>query len=83
MTGSGLSAFVVGFVAGAAVFWRMSKVVERFRRARRDFRTARAGIRTLAEMVVSRGWEAVKLGLLAAAILVVVSAAWYQNRPGR
>ena len=80
MTGAGLSAFMVGFLSGAAVFWQMSKVVERFRRARRDFRAARKGMRTLAEMVAGRGWEAIKLVVLAVVIVSVAVGAWMGSR---
>lgn len=80
MTGDSASAFVIGFVVGALVFWQLSKVSERFRRARRDFRAARNGMRTLMEMVISRGWQAVKLWLLVVAVLVVVIASWLGHR---
>lgn len=82
MTGGGLSAFMVGFAAGGVVFWQLSRVSERFRRARRDFKAARNGIRTLAEMVVSRAWQAVKLWAVAAVVVGVVFAAWLGNRDG-
>jgi hypothetical protein len=82
VSGGDLSAFMVGFVAGAVVFWQLSKVSERFRRARRDFRAARNGMRTLAEMVVSRGWQAVKLWLLVTAVLAVAVASWLGSRDG-
>jgi len=80
VTGSALASFMIGFVSGAAVFWQLSKVSERFRRARRDFRAARKGMRTLAEMVVSRGWQAIKVWTLAAAIVGAAVAAWLGAR---
>lgn len=80
MTGGGLSVFLVGMAVGAVVAWQLSAVSERFRRARRDFRMARSGIRTLAEMVVSRFWQAVKLWLLVTAVLLVVVASWLGHR---
>ena len=80
VTGAGLSTFLVGMVVGAVVAWQLSAVSERFRRARRDFRMARSGMRTLAEMVVSRGWQAVKLWMLLAVIVAVVIAGWAGGR---
>lgn len=80
MSGNQLSAFMVGFAVGALVSWQLSAVSERFRRARRDFRAARNGMRTLAEMVVSRGWQALKLWLLIAIIVAVVVAGWLGGR---
>lgn len=73
-----LAPFVVGFVAGGVVFWQVSKYLERFRRARHDFRRARAGIRTLIEMMFRRGFEAlgwavVGLAVVAFVVFVVVN----------
>jgi hypothetical protein len=83
VSGGDLSGFLIGFVSGAVVFWQLSRVSERFRRARRDLRAARKGIRTLIEMVISRGWQAVKLWLLVTAVLGVVVAAWLGSRSGK
>jgi hypothetical protein len=62
VTGQAFTAFMIGFVLGAVVFWQLSKVSERFRRARRDFREARKGLRTLAEMVLSRACRRSRCG---------------------
>lgn len=71
-----MSTFIAGFVAGGLVAWQVSKTVERFRRARYDFRIARSGIRTLVEMMFKRGWDALRWSAAGAVILAVVVYAW-------
>lgn len=80
MTGLDFTAFVIGFGSGAVVFWQVSKVVERFRRARRDFRAAKRGMRTLVEMMLRGGWHAAKGSAVGAGIVAVAFFAWYLNR---
>lgn len=75
-----MTVFVAGFIVGGLVFWHVSVALERFRRARRDFRATRAGLRTLVEMMVSRAWQAVKGLALAAVVIAVVFALWRHNR---
>jgi hypothetical protein len=76
VTAADLSQLLIGIAIGAAVAWRLSAVSERFRRARRDLRIARSGIRTLLEMVASRAWDAIKLWILVIVIVAVAIAAW-------
>lgn len=80
MTGDRLSYFLVGFAVGAGVFWQVSKVVERFRRARRDYQATVAGLRTLVEMMFSRGWQAVKWSALGAAVVAIVIFGWWNGQ---
>jgi hypothetical protein len=75
---SGTSIFVVGFAAGAWVFWNVSIAVERFRRARQDFRATRQGLRTLMEMMFNRGWEAIK-GVSTAVVAVLLVALFWRH----
>jgi hypothetical protein len=77
VNGSVLAPFLVGFVAGGVVFWQVSKYLERFRRARYDFRRARHGISTLVEMMFRRGveaagWALIGLAVVAGLVLVAV-----------
>jgi hypothetical protein len=80
MTGPSTTYFVLGFVVGGMVFWNVSVAVERFRRARSDFAMTRRGLRTLVEMMVNRGVQAVKGLLLAALTIVAVVAFWQSQR---
>lgn len=79
MTGAGMTTFIAGFIAGAAVFWHVSLAVERFRRARRDFAATRQGLRTLVEMMVHRGVEAVR-GVFVATLIVGAVFLWWRHR---
>jgi hypothetical protein len=69
--------FVIGFAVGAYVFWHVSIAVERFRRARDDFRATRRGLRTLIEMMARRGWDAVK-GVSTAIVLIALVALFWR-----
>lgn len=76
MNGVGTVAFVLGFSLGAVVFWNVSVAVERFRRARLDFRMTRSGLRTLVEMMWARGVQAAKGLLFAATAVAAVVMLW-------
>lgn len=80
MNGAGMTTFIVGFVAGGVVFWHVSMAVERFRRARRDFAATRKGLRTLVEMMVHRGVEAVRGVLAAAFVIAILVLIWRRER---
>lgn len=75
-----MSAFVAGYLAGAIsgvlVVWRFAKAVERFRRARVDFRHYVNGARGQIEVVRNNGWQMLKLGagtlLVSVAVLYVL-----------
>lgn len=69
-----LVTFTLGFIVGGFVAWQVSAVVERFRRARRDFRIARQGLRTLIEMMVERAEEAIGWVIVGA---ITVGAVFY------
>lgn len=56
----------------------MSIAVERFRRARLDFQATRRGLRTLMEMMVGRGWEAIK-GVSTAVVVVGLVALFWRH----
>lgn len=76
MKGETLGALIVGLVLGALVTWHVGRASERFRRARHDLRVAQSGLRTLVEMVWSRGWEAVRwAGVGALVVLAVIAVA--------
>lgn len=75
MTATGI--FLSSFIAGAVVFWQVSKYLERFRRARSDFRRLRSGLRTLVVMMFRRGFEALlwlAVGLTVVAVVIFVVA---------
>lgn len=76
MNGANTTWFVIGFVFGGFVFWKVSVAVERFRRARLDFNMTRRGLRTLVEMMWARGVQAAKGLLLAAAAVAAVVLLW-------
>lgn len=61
--------FVVGFLAGGVTMFQVAKYLERFRRARRDFRAARHGLKTLVEMMFRRGLEAAKWASIGALVV--------------
>lgn len=72
--------FALGMLAGGLCAWYVSQAVERFRRARLDWRTAKAGRKTLVQMMWRRGtsattWGAFGLGVLVAVIFVM----WRSN----
>lgn len=79
MNGIDLTQFVLGFAVGGFVMWQMSKVVERFRRARSDFQAARAGVRTLIEMTFNRGVDAVRWLIIGLGAVGIVVVAWIHN----
>jgi hypothetical protein len=79
MNGMDLTQFVLGFAVGGFVMWQMSKVVERFRRARRDFQAARSGVRTLIEMTFKRGADAMRWLVVGVGAVATVVIAWIHN----
>lgn len=74
-----VTVFTLGFAAGGLVSWYVSKAVERFRRARLDWRTAIAGRRTLVEMMWRRGWSAFQWAALGGLIVIAVIFAMYRS----
>lgn len=52
MGNSHILTFVIGMVAGAWLTWTVAIAQERFRRVRRDLRSARAGVKTLRKMLL-------------------------------
>lgn len=75
-----VTVFALGMAAGGVVAWYVSQAVERFRRARLDWRTSVAGRKTLIQMMWRRGmsattWGAFGLGVLVAVIFVM----WRSN----
>ncbi|GLW32289.1 hypothetical protein [Actinoplanes regularis] len=80
MNTASLVTFTIGFLTGATVFWHVSLAVERFRRARRDFRAARLGIRTLIEMLAKRAEEAIGWTIIGVAAVGAVFMFWHFQR---
>lgn len=76
-----VAGLLLGAAGGALVAWYVSRAVERFRRARRDFAAAKSGIGTLVEMMVRRGVAAVGWTLAGVLVLVLVGAVMIGGRP--
>lgn len=78
---SHLTVLIVGFAFGGVVFWQASKAFERFRRARHDFRAAKAGMKTLLQMVFKRGAQAARWAAGGALVVgLIVAVVMGQNR---
>jgi membrane protein YqaA with SNARE-associated domain len=66
--------FLFGVAAGSGLTWSLGRAAERVRRIRYELRAAEKGIKTLRKMLRREGTALLKIGAVAALVVVGVLA---------